>query len=156
MSFTFYSRVIWKVILCFYPQSPLISAPIPLFQWYPQNNEILLNLGMKCWNSALNEQGSRLLIVVVQVGAVKIYVAAVRLSGKGKDRMKLSLPSKLVGKLVWVPVISFCKIFIPTYKFDALLCRYWPFLPLDSLTLRITLISDLFLGWRIFIKRNIP
>ncbi len=69
---------------------------------------------MKCRNSALNEQRSRLLIVVVQVGAVKIYVAAVRLSGKGKDRMKLSLPSKLVGKLVWVPVISFCKIFIPS------------------------------------------
>jgi hypothetical protein len=36
-----------------------------------------------------------------------------------KDRMKLSLPSKLVGKLVWVPVISFCKIFIPSYAFDA-------------------------------------
>jgi hypothetical protein len=31
---------------------------------------------MKCWNSALNAQGSRIIIVVVQVGAVKIYVAA--------------------------------------------------------------------------------
>jgi hypothetical protein len=58
---------------------------------------------MKCWNPALNEQGSRLLIVVVQVGAVKIYVAAVRRSGKGKVRMKLSLPPKLVGKLVLGP-----------------------------------------------------
>jgi hypothetical protein len=31
--------------------SPPISspfAPYPLFQWYSQNNEILLNLGMKC------------------------------------------------------------------------------------------------------------
>jgi hypothetical protein len=37
--------------------------------------------------------------------------------------MKLSLPPKLVEKLVWVPVISFCKIFIPSYTFDdALLC----------------------------------
>jgi len=29
------------------------------------------------------------------------------LAGKRKHRMKLSLPSKLVEKLVWVPVISF-------------------------------------------------
>jgi hypothetical protein len=40
----------------------------PLFQWYLQSNEILLNLSMKCWNSALNTQGSRVLIVVVQEG----------------------------------------------------------------------------------------
>jgi hypothetical protein len=33
---------------------------------------------MKCWNSAFNAQGSRVIIVVVQVGAVKIYVAAVQ------------------------------------------------------------------------------
>jgi hypothetical protein len=32
---------------------------------------------MKCWNSAFNAQGSREIIVAVQVGAVKIYVAAV-------------------------------------------------------------------------------
>ncbi len=32
---------------------------------------------MKCWNSAFNAQGSRVTIVVVQVGAMKIYVAAV-------------------------------------------------------------------------------
>jgi hypothetical protein len=34
-----------------------------------------------------------------------------RRSGKMKDRMKLSLPPKLVEKVVWVPV-KFCKIFI--------------------------------------------
>jgi hypothetical protein len=55
--------------------------------------------------------------------------------------MKLSLPPKLVGKLVWVPVTSFCKIFIPSYAFDALLCRNWPFSPPNRLTLRITLIN---------------
>jgi hypothetical protein len=32
---------------------------------------------MKCSNSELNAQGSKLIIVVVHVGAVKIYVAAV-------------------------------------------------------------------------------
>jgi hypothetical protein len=36
-----------------------------------------------------------------------------RLSGKMKEGMKLSLLPKLVEKLVWVPVISFCKISFP-------------------------------------------
>ncbi len=34
--------------------------------------------------------------------------------------MKLMLPPKLVEKLVWVLVISFCKIFTPGYAFDPL------------------------------------
>jgi hypothetical protein len=33
--------------------------------------EILLNLSMKCWNSAFNAQGLRAIIVVVQVRAVE-------------------------------------------------------------------------------------
>jgi hypothetical protein len=32
---------------------------------------------------------------------------------KGNEGMKLSLPQKLVEKLVWVPAISFCKISFP-------------------------------------------
>jgi hypothetical protein len=32
----------------------------------------------------------------------------------------------LVEKLVWVPVILFYKTFIPSYRFDALLCWNWP------------------------------
>jgi hypothetical protein len=42
---------------------------------------------------------------------------------KRKDKMKLSLPSKLLEKLVWLPVTLFGKIFIPSYAFDALLCQ---------------------------------
>jgi hypothetical protein len=46
---------------------------------------------MKCWNSAFNAQGSGVIIVVVQIGAVKIYVSeVVAHSRKAKDRMKLS------------------------------------------------------------------
>jgi hypothetical protein len=45
-----------------------------------------------------------------------------------------------VGKLVWVPVISFGKIFISSYAFDALLCWNWPFSPPDRLTLRIAVL----------------
>ncbi len=138
LQFHHHKKVSRKVTLCFI----LLCGPYPLFQWYLQSKEILLNLGMKCWNSPFNAQGLRVIIVVVQVGAVKIYVAAqCRRSGKRKHRMKLSLPPKLVGKLVWVPVISFCKIFIPSYAFDALLCRNWPFLPPNRLTLPITLIT---------------
>jgi hypothetical protein len=55
-------------------QVTLSFTPYPLFQWYPQSNEVLLNLSMKCWNSAFGAQGSRLIIVVVQVGAVKTYM----------------------------------------------------------------------------------
>ncbi len=58
--------------------SPLLSPHYPLFQWYPQSNEILLNLSTKCWNSAFNALGSfRVIIVVIQVGAVKIYVGSI-------------------------------------------------------------------------------
>jgi len=63
------NKVIHKVTFSF--------TPCPLFQWYPQSTEILLNLSMKCWNSAYNAHGSKIIIVVVQVGGVKIYVAAV-------------------------------------------------------------------------------
>ncbi len=67
-------RVIHQVALCF-ALSPVLLPPYPLFQWYPQSKEILLSLGMKCWNSTFHAQGSRVIIVVAQEGAVKIYVA---------------------------------------------------------------------------------
>jgi hypothetical protein len=57
--------------------------------------------------------------VVVQVEAVKIYAAAVVALRKKENRMKLSLPPKLIKN---INPIFFCKIFIPSYAFDALLC----------------------------------
>jgi hypothetical protein len=39
--------------------------------------KLWLNMGMKCWNSTFNGARLKVIIVVVQVGAVKIYVAAV-------------------------------------------------------------------------------
>jgi len=44
----------------------------------------MLQLTMKCWNSAFNAQGSTLIIVIVQLGAVKIYVAVVEALKQGK------------------------------------------------------------------------
>jgi hypothetical protein len=45
----------------------------------------MLQLTMKCWYSALNAQGSRLIVVIVQLGAVKIYVVAME-ALKKKER----------------------------------------------------------------------
>jgi uncharacterized Fe-S radical SAM superfamily protein PflX len=58
--------------------------------------------------------------------------------------MKLIFPPKLVEKLVWVPVILFYKIFIPSCAFDALLCQNWLFLHPNCMTLRITLLAQIF------------
>jgi len=79
---------------------PSDSPPIPSFSGIHKSKEILLHLDMKCWNSAFNAQGSRVIIVVVHVGAVKIHVEQCRRSGNRKHRMKLSLPPKSVEKLV--------------------------------------------------------
>jgi len=68
-----------------------------------------------------NAQRSRVIIVVVQVGAVKIQVAAVvQALTKKETQDETQFTTKIRGKLVWVPVISFCKIFIPTSAFDAI------------------------------------
>jgi hypothetical protein len=72
---------------------------------------------------------SRLIVVVVSVGVVKIYApveafrknerqmeteSITKIDGKTSvgPRWKQSLSPKLMEKLVCVPVISFCKIFI--------------------------------------------
>jgi predicted oxidoreductase (fatty acid repression mutant protein) len=62
---------------------------------------------MKCFNSTFNTQSSRVIIVVVQVGAVKIYVAAVQALRKKETQDETQFTTKIGGKLVWVPVISF-------------------------------------------------
>ncbi len=50
---------------------------------------------------------------------MKIYVGeveALRKKERGDETMKLSLPPKLVEKLVWVPVISCCISFPVTHS----------------------------------------
>jgi hypothetical protein len=60
---------------------------------------------------AFNAQGSRVIIVVVQVRAVKIFVAAVEALRKKGRGYETQFTTKIGGKkLLWVPVISFCKI----------------------------------------------
>jgi hypothetical protein len=58
---------------------------------------------MKCWNSAFNAQGSRVIIVVVQVGPVKIYVAAVEALRKKESQDKTQFTTKIGGKTTLGP-----------------------------------------------------
>ncbi len=53
---------------------------------------------MKCWNLAFNAQGSRVIMVVVQVGAVKIYVTALEALNKKETGDETRFTTKIVGK----------------------------------------------------------
>jgi hypothetical protein len=55
--------------------------------------------------------------------------------------MKLSLPPKLVENLVWLRVISFCKISIPVTSLMPYYAETGRSRPLNRLTLLITLIG---------------
>jgi hypothetical protein len=53
---------------------------------------------MKHWNSAFNAQGSILIIVIAQVGAVKIYVATVEALRKKERGDETQLVEKKIGE----------------------------------------------------------
>jgi hypothetical protein len=63
----------------------------------------MLQLSMKCWNSAFDPQGSRLIIVVVQLGAVKIYVAAVEALKRKERQDETQFTTKVDGFLSFIP-----------------------------------------------------
>jgi hypothetical protein len=73
----------------------------------------MLKHSTKCWISAFYAQGSRGIIVAIQVGEVKIYVTAVEeLRKKKKDTVKLRKTSKsLVSPLSFVANVLFCMSF---------------------------------------------
>jgi hypothetical protein len=62
---------------------------------------------MKCWNSAFNANGSRVIIVVVQVRAVKIY--AVEALRKKEREDEIQFTTQIGGKTSLVPS---CFIFV--------------------------------------------
>jgi hypothetical protein len=112
----------------------------PVFQWYPQSKEILWNLGMKCWNSAFTAQGLRV-IIAGRTGRSRENIC--KSSGGAQEKRKTGCNSvynqNWWKNSVWVPVILFCKIFIPSHMSDALLSPNWPFSSPNRLTLWITL-----------------
>jgi len=66
-----------------------------------QSKDILLNLSMKCWVSTFKlsiSQGLRVIIEVVQVGAVKIYVAAVEALRKMERQDETQVTTKIGGQ----------------------------------------------------------
>ncbi len=98
------NRVICKVTLsspCLWVSFGLLSSPIPCFSGI--RKDILLNLSMKCCNSTLNAQGSRLIIVVVQLGVVKIYVAAAEALMKKERQDETQFTTKVDGFLSFIP-----------------------------------------------------
>jgi hypothetical protein len=58
---------------------------------------------MKCLNSVRNAQGSRLIIVVVQVRAVKTYVAAVEALRQKERQDETQFTTKIDGFLSFSP-----------------------------------------------------
>jgi hypothetical protein len=69
----------------------------------------------KCWISAVHAQGSGGIRVAVQVGAVKIYVAAVEALRKTERQGETQEPSKFHP--FWMLMYSFCRFFLH---------RVWP------------------------------
>jgi len=53
---------------------------------------------MKCWNSAFNAQGSRVIIIVLYLGALKIYVAAVEALRQKERQDETQFTTKIGGK----------------------------------------------------------
>jgi hypothetical protein len=66
---------------------------------------------MKCWYSASNAQGSSLIIVVVQLGAVKIYVAAVETLRKKERQDETQFTTKIDGFLSFIPCWTLMYLF---------------------------------------------
>ncbi len=72
---------------------------------------------------------------------MKIYVVAAVEALRTKERQdETQFTTKIGGK-----TNLGCKILIPSYAFDALLCKNWPFWPPNRMTLQITFIFTLFL-----------
>ncbi len=61
---------------------------------------------MKCWNSAFYAPGSRLIIVVVQLGAAKIYVAAVEALRKKERQDETQFITNIDGFLSFIPPLN--------------------------------------------------
>jgi len=73
-------------------------TPYPLFQWYPQS-KVRRFCEIWVWrNSAFNAQGSRVIIVVVQVEEVKIYVAA-RTGGAPREKNERQEETQFTTKI---------------------------------------------------------
>ncbi len=104
----------------------------------------MLQLTTKCWNSAFNAQGSRVIIVVVQVRGVKIYVAAVEALRKMERQDETQFTTEIDGFLSFTnpapPRAWMLMYFFSGFFKNLTLCitsRFWCCV---CLTLQITLL----------------
>jgi hypothetical protein len=117
---------------CFHPQTPLLVVST--------TKEILLNMGLKCWNSTFNAQGSRLLIIIVHVKTMRIYVTIVEVFMKKERRDEIQFTTKIDGFLSFTPrwiLMFFSYIFLISPQLWSN-SRFWSCV---FLTLQIYLIS---------------
>jgi hypothetical protein len=77
---------------------------------------------MKCWYSAFNAQVLRLIIVVVQLGAVKIYVAAVEALTKKERQGETQFTTKIDGFLSFIPPLNANNVLFCMFFFNVTLC----------------------------------
>jgi hypothetical protein len=70
---------------------------------------------MKCWNPAFNARGPRL-IVVVQLGAVKIYAASVEARRKKERQDETQFITKMDGFLSFIPRWMLIYYFVGFFK----------------------------------------
>jgi len=68
----------------------------------------LIKTQLKCWNPAFNAPGSRRIIVAVQVGAVKIYVAEVEVLVEKERQGETQKIIKIDGFLSPPPIECLC------------------------------------------------
>jgi transposase-like protein len=54
-------------------------------------------MGMKCWNSTFKTQGLRGIIIVIQVGTMKIYVAIMKVFKKKERHGETQFTTKVDG-----------------------------------------------------------
>jgi hypothetical protein len=70
---------------------------------------------MKCWYSAFNAQGSRLIIVDVQLGAVKICVSAVEKERQDETQFTTKIDGFLSFIPCWMLLYFFWRLFFESY-----------------------------------------
>jgi hypothetical protein len=58
----------------------------------------------------------KIYVAVMEVRAVKVYVAIMEALRRKERGDETQFTTKIGGKLVWVPLISFCKISFPVMR----------------------------------------
>jgi hypothetical protein len=101
--------------LAFTPQTPLLVIST--------TDEILLNMGLKCWNSTFNAQGSRLIIIIVHVKAVRIYVTIVEMLTKKEKHDEIQFTTKIDGCLSFTPPWLLMYFFIDFFNLTAFMTK---------------------------------